>query len=262
MFFWYSVVFSMIQWMFTIWFQVPLPFWNPAWISGSSWFTYCWSLAWKILSMWDECSCAVLCDFFGFAFLLDWNEIQFHWPISLVFSSPVATVELSKFAGIFSAALLQHHLSGFEITQLEFHHLHLFCLSWCFLRSTWLHIPGCLALGEWSHHLDYLGNEELFLYSSSVYSWHLFLISSASISPYHFCHFQTHLCMKYSLAISNFIEKIARLFHLTFPSVTLHCVTEEGFLTSPCYSLELWIQIGISLCFAFVFHFSSFHSYL
>ena len=39
-------------------------------------------------------------------------------------SSPVATAEFSKFAGIVSAALSQHHLSGFEIAQLEFHHLH------------------------------------------------------------------------------------------------------------------------------------------
>ena len=36
----------------------------------------------------------------------------------------VATVEFSKFAGILSAALSQRHISGFEIAQLEFHHLH------------------------------------------------------------------------------------------------------------------------------------------
>ena len=30
---------------------VPLPFLKPAWTSGSSRFTYCWSLAWKILSI-------------------------------------------------------------------------------------------------------------------------------------------------------------------------------------------------------------------
>ena len=24
-------------------------------------------------------------------------------------------------------------------------------------KPTWLHIPGCLALGQWSHHRDYLG---------------------------------------------------------------------------------------------------------
>ena len=39
-------------------------------------------------------------------------------------SSPVATAEFSKFAGILSAALSQHHLLGFEIAQLEFHHPH------------------------------------------------------------------------------------------------------------------------------------------
>ena len=37
-------------------------------------------------------------------------------------SSPVATAEFSKFAGILSAAL-SHHLLGFEIAQLEFCHL-------------------------------------------------------------------------------------------------------------------------------------------
>ena len=32
-------------------------------------------------SMWDECSCAVLCAFFGIAFLWDWNE---HWPFPVL----------------------------------------------------------------------------------------------------------------------------------------------------------------------------------
>ena len=35
--------------------------------------------------------------------------------------------EFSKFAGTLSAALTQHHLSGFERAQLEFHHLHELC---------------------------------------------------------------------------------------------------------------------------------------
>ena len=34
-----------------IWFLVPQPLWNPACTSGSSQFTYCWSLAWRILSI-------------------------------------------------------------------------------------------------------------------------------------------------------------------------------------------------------------------
>ena len=50
-FFWNSLAFSMIQGMLVIWSLVLLPFLNPAWISGSSQFTYCWSLAWRILSI-------------------------------------------------------------------------------------------------------------------------------------------------------------------------------------------------------------------
>ena len=68
-------------------------------------------------SVWHECNCVVVWAFFGIAFLWDWNE---NWP----FSSPVATAEFSKFAGILSAALSQYHRLEFEIAQLEFHHLH------------------------------------------------------------------------------------------------------------------------------------------
>ena len=38
-------------WQFNL---VPLPFLNPTWASGSSWFTYCWSLTWRILSFFDK----------------------------------------------------------------------------------------------------------------------------------------------------------------------------------------------------------------
>jgi len=41
----------MIQCMLAIWFLVPLPFLNPTCTSGISWFMYCWSLAWRILSI-------------------------------------------------------------------------------------------------------------------------------------------------------------------------------------------------------------------
>ena len=44
-------------------------------------------------------------------------------------------------------------------------------LNWCFLRPTLPHTPGCLALGEWSHHH--------FQAVSSVYSHHLSFIFSA-----------------------------------------------------------------------------------
>ena len=51
MFYWNSLAFSMIQRMLAIWLLVSLPFLNTACTSGSSQFMYCWSLAWRILSM-------------------------------------------------------------------------------------------------------------------------------------------------------------------------------------------------------------------
>ena len=94
-----------------------------------------------------------------------------------------------------------------------------------------------------------------FLYSSSVYSCHLFLISSASVLYY------THFCMNCcSLGISNFPEEISSLFYSIF-LYFFALITEEGFI-SPCYSLELCIQMGIPFLFSFTFSFSSFLSYL
>ena len=78
--------FSMIQSMLAIWSLVPLPFLNPAWTSRSSQFKYCWSLAWRILSITllpcqNEWNCAVVWIFFGIAFLWDWNE---NWPFPVL----------------------------------------------------------------------------------------------------------------------------------------------------------------------------------
>ena len=63
----------------------------------------------------DECNCV-------FEHSLALPFLRLEW--KLTFSSPVTTAELSSFADILSAALSQHHLLGFEIAQLEFHHLH------------------------------------------------------------------------------------------------------------------------------------------
>ena len=53
---------------------------------------------------------------------LNWTSLALEWKLS--FSSPVATAEFSKFSGLLSEALSQHHFSEFEIAQLEFHHCH------------------------------------------------------------------------------------------------------------------------------------------
>ena len=117
--------------------------------------------------------------------------------------------------------------------------------------SRWVITPSWLS-GLWS-----------FLYSPSVYSCHLFLISSAFVRFLPFLSsLLWHLCMKCSLGISNFLEEISSLSHSIVFLCFFAVITEEGFLISPCYSPELCIQKGISFFFFFAFHFSSFHSYL
>ena len=165
-----------------------------------------------------------------------------------------------------------------------------------------------------------------FLYSSSVYACHLFLISSVSVRSITFLSFiepivaqmvkllstmqetwvpslgqevlwrrkgnplqysclenpmvqggwcpwglkrvrhnwatSLSLCMKCSLNIYNFLEEISSVSYSVVFLYFFSLITEEGFLISPYFSLELSIQMGISFLFFFVFGFSSFHSYL
>ena len=52
--------------------------------------------------------------------------------------------------------------------------------------------------------------------------------------------------MKCSLGICNFLEEISSLSHSIVFLYFFPLITEEGFLNSPCYSLELCIQMGVS----------------
>ena len=72
--------------MLEIWSLVPLPFLNPGWTFGSSQLTYCWSQAWRVLSITllkceKNCNCAVVWTSFGIALLWDWNE---NWPFPVL----------------------------------------------------------------------------------------------------------------------------------------------------------------------------------
>ena len=60
------------------------------------------------------------------------------------------------------------------------------------------------------------GSLKPFLCSSSVYSCHLFLISSASVMSLPFLFYCALPCMKCSLDLSNFLEEISSLSH-SFP---------------------------------------------
>ena len=110
--------------------------------------------------------------------------------------------------------------------------------------SRWVITPSWLS-GSWRS----------FLYSSSVYSCHSFLISSAFVRYTISALYCAHLCMKCSLGICNFLEEISNISYSIVFLYFFGLITKEGFLISLCSSLELCIQMGISLIFSFAFHF-------
>ena len=109
-------------------------------------------------NVWDECNCVVVWAFFGIAFLWDWNEswpFPVLWPLLsfpnlLYFTFQICWhIKCSTFTA--SSFRIWNSSTGIPSPPLAL-----------FLRPTWLHIPGCLALDEWSHHHDYLDHEDLF----------------------------------------------------------------------------------------------------
>ena len=77
------------------------------------------------------------------------------------------------------------------------------------------------------------GSWRCFLYSSSVYSCHLFLISSTLLGPYNFCPLSSPSLHEMFLVISNFLEEISILSHSVVFFYFFALIAEEGFLISP-----------------------------
>jgi len=178
----------MIQWMLANWSMVPLPFLNPTCTSGSTHFTYCWSLAWRILSItlktsiWNEWNRLVVCRhclallFFGIEMKFKILQSCGHcWVFKICLHIECSTCIASSFriwnssAGIpslplvlFAMMLPKAHLTS---------HSRIY-------GSRWVIPPSWLSRSLRS-----------FLYSSSVYSCYLFLISSASVTSIPFLSF-------------------------------------------------------------------------
>ena len=112
--------------------------------------------------------------------------------------------------------------------------------------SRWVITPSWLS-GSWRS----------FFYHYSVYSCHL-LISSASVRSIPFLSFfEPIFAWNIPPDIPNFLEGISSLSCSTVFLYFFALITEEGFLISPCYSLELCIQMDISFLFSFAFLFFS-----
>ena len=90
---------------------------------------------------------------------------------------------------------------------------------------------GCLPLGEWSHHCDYLGHEDLFLYSASVYSFHLFLLFSASVRSIPFLSFiEPIFTWNVPLVSLVFLKRSLVFPILLFFCISLHWSLRKTFL--------------------------------
>ena len=171
-----------------------------------------------------------------------WHCLYLGLEWKLTFSSPVATAKFSKFCWCIACSTFT--VSSFRIWNssagIPSPPLALFkvmlpkaCLTSHsrMFGSRWVITPSWLS-GSWRS----------LLYSSSVYSCHLFLIFSASVRPIPFLSFIVPILMKCSLGISNFLKAIPSLSHSIVFFYFFVLITEEGFL-SPCYSLELCIQM-------------------
>lgn len=152
--------------MLAIWSLVPLPFLKPAWTSGSSCFTYCWS----------------------------WLG--------------------------------------------EFWVLLYYRMRWVQLCSSLSILWHCLSLGlKWKFSLF-----------TAVYFCHL-LISSASVRSKPFLSFIKPIFAWNVHDVSNFLEEISSLSHSVVFLHFFSLIAEEGFLISPCCSLEFCIQMLIPFLF-------------
>ena len=104
-------------------------------------------------SVWDECNCVVVWAFFGIAFLWDWNEnwpfpvLGHCWVFQICWHIECSTFTASSFRVWNSSIGIPPPLALFIVILPKAH------------LTSHSRMPG---LGEWSHHHDYLGHEDLF----------------------------------------------------------------------------------------------------
>ena len=181
MFFWNSLAFLRIQWMLAIWSLISSVF------SKSS--LNIWKFTVHILlkpglenfelyfaSMWDECNCAVVWAYFGIAFLWDWNEnwtFPVLWPLlsfQICWHIECSTFTASSFRIWNSWAGIPSPPPALFVVMLSKAHL---TSHFRMSGSRWVTTPSWLS-----------GSFRPFLHSSSMYSCHLFSVSSASVQSW------------------------------------------------------------------------------
>ena len=116
--------------------------------------------------------------------------------------------------------------------------------------SRWVITPSWLS-----------GSQRSFLYSSSVYSCHHFLISSAYVRSLPFLSFiKPIFAWNIPLVSLIFLRRSLVFPIIFFPSLSLHWWLRKAFLSLLAILLELYIQMGIYFLFSFAFELISANS--
>ena len=188
-------------------------------ISGSSAFSksslYIWTFSVHILlkpslenfehyliSMWNECNSLVLNILWLYP-SLGWNE---NWPFPVLGPLPSFQICWHIECSTLAAASFRIWNSSARILSPPL------ALFVAMFPSAYLTSHSRMPGSRWvTTPLWLSGSLRPYLYSSSVYSCHLFLISSAYVMPVSFLSCFAHLCMKCST--SNFLEESSSLSH-------------------------------------------------
>ena len=248
----------MTQRMLAIWSPVPLPFLNPAWTSGSSQFTYCWSLALRILSItllvcemraivrYFEHSLAF--PFFGIGMKTDlFQSCGLCWVFQICWHIEYSTLTASSFRIWNSSTGIPSLPLALFIVMLSKAHLTLHSRM---SGSRWVITPSWV-FRSWRS----------FLYNSSVYSCHLFLLSSAYVRDIPFLSCTVPIFAWNVPLVSLIFLKRSLVFPYCFPLFL--CINHWERLSH--LSLLFFGTLhsdGYIFPFFFAFSFSSFLSYV
>ena len=220
----------MTQQMLAIWSLLPLPFLNPAWTSGSSWFTYCWSLAWRILSItllavrWVKLCSSLNILWHCLSLALEWKHLfqscGHCWVFQICWHIECSTFTASSFRIWNSSTGIPSPPLALVVVMLPKAHL---ASHYRISGSRRVITPFWLS-GSWRS----------FLYSSSVYSCHLFLISSASVRSIPFQSFIV-LIFAWNVPLVSiiFLKKSLVFPILLFSFIALQWSLRKAFLSLP-----------------------------
>ena len=233
--------------MLALWSLVPLPFQNPAGTYGSSQFTYCWSLACRILSI-----TLLACE-------MSTIVQQFQHSLALPFIGIGMKIDLFQFCGHCWIFQICWHIEYNTFTAVSFRiwnsstgipspplALFIVMLPKAHLTShsrksgsSWVITPS------WSS-----GSWRSFLYSSA-YSCYFFLISSASVRSIPFLSFVVLIFAWKILSASLIFLKRSLVFPiLLFSSISLHWSLRKAFLSLLAIfwnSAFKWVYLSFSL---------------